>query len=181
MAAVFVRQTSIGQSTKSVKTRKSDPKQDGSFKTHAQFEPFESYIKCYRQEPLSLIQTIREGVPAAAVKQMVGDLDIDQAGFLRALNLSTATLNRRTSKGERLPADESERVVGLARLVGQVEAMVDESGDPEGFDAAEWLSRWLRDPLPALGGQKPIDLLDTMAGQALVSQMLSRLQSGAYA
>ena len=59
--------------------------------------------------------------------------------------------------------------------------MVKESGDPEGFNAAEWLSRWLREPLPALGGQMPIKLLDTMAGQALVSQALSRIQSGAYA
>ena len=74
-----------------------------------------------------------------------------------------------------------ERVVGLVKLVGQIEAMVEESGDPEGFDAPEWLSRWLREPLPALGGDRPINLLDTMEGQALVSRALAQMQSGAFA
>ena len=44
-----------------------------------------------------------------------------------------------------------------------------------------WLSGWLRTPVPALGGTRPIDLIDTMEGQALVSQVLTRMQSGAYA
>jgi uncharacterized protein (DUF2384 family) len=79
------------------------------------------------------------------------------------------------------PANESELDIGLARMIGEVEAMVRESGDLEGFNAAEWLSRWLREPLPALGGRMPITLLDTMTGQALVSQELARMRSGAFA
>jgi putative toxin-antitoxin system antitoxin component (TIGR02293 family) len=139
------------------------------------------YLGLYLEEPLLQIDAIKRGVPAITVKRIAGDLNIDQGGFLHALNLSTATINRRVAKAEKLPVDEGERVVGLARLVGQVEAMVKDSGNPEGFNAAEWLSRWLREPLPALGGRMPIDLLDTMSGQALVSQALSRLQSGSYA
>jgi uncharacterized protein (DUF2384 family) len=69
----------------------------------------------------------------------------------------------------------------LAHLVEQVEAMVVEAGDPTNFDATAWLSQWLREPLPAVGGGRPIDLLDTTEGQALVSRMLSQIQSGAFA
>ena len=69
----------------------------------------------------------------------------------------------------------------LVKLVGQIEAMVEESGNPDRFDAPEWLSRWLREPLPALGGDKPINLLDTMEGQALVSRALAQMQTCAYA
>jgi uncharacterized protein (DUF2384 family) len=69
----------------------------------------------------------------------------------------------------------------MAKLVGQLEAIVEESGEPEGFDAAAWMSRWLREPVPALGGARPIELMDTMEGQALVSAVLSQIQSGAYA
>jgi uncharacterized protein (DUF2384 family) len=36
-------------------------------------------------------------------------------------------------------------------------------------------------PVPALGGTRPLDLMDTMTGQALVSQVLAQMQSGAYA
>ena len=73
------------------------------------------------------------------------------------------------------------RVIGLARLVGQVETMVRESGDPAGFDAARWVSAWLKQPNPALGGRRPIELMDTVTGQEVVSGLLTRMQSGAYA
>jgi len=108
-------------------------------------------------------------------------MHLDQRVMFNALNLKTATVNKKAARDELLSTEDSERVMGLAKLVGQLEAMVEESGEPEGFNAPEWLSRWLHEPLPALGGGRPIDLLDTMEGQALVSRVLSQIQSGAYA
>ncbi|MFC7738644.1 antitoxin Xre/MbcA/ParS toxin-binding domain-containing protein [Roseomonas sp. GCM10028921] len=72
------------------------------------------------------------------------------------------------------------RWVGITRLVGQVEAMVQESGDPAGFNATEWLSHWLNQPVPALGNTRPIEFMDTMEGQKLVSTVLARMQTGAF-
>ena len=69
----------------------------------------------------------------------------------------------------------------MARLVGQVQSMVNDSGDPRGFNAAEWVARWLEEPLAALGGQKPVELMDTTEGQTMVSNLLARIQSGTYA
>ena len=92
-----------------------------------------------------------------------------------------ATLNRRVKSKDRLPPTDSERVLCVARLVAQIQNIVNESGNPLGFDAAAWMSRWLNEPLPALGGVSPLDLLDTMEGQALVSNTLAQIQSGAYA
>lgn len=66
------------------------------------------------------------------------------------------------------------------RLLEQMREMVRQSGEPAGFDAAAWLSRWLSEPLPALGGARPIDLLNTAEGEAQVSTILARMQSGAY-
>ena len=140
-----------------------------------------SYVALYRSSPVELIKLIRSGVPASRVKRIVSDLRLDQKSALRALNLKTATINRKAMKNEPLSSGESERVIGMARLVGQLQSMVEESGDPQGFDAPAWLSRWLREPLPALGGEEPLELLDTMEGQALVASALAKLQSGAYA
>ena len=58
--------------------------------------------------------------------------------------------------------------------------MIEESGNPEGFNAAEWVARWMDRPLPALDGQRPAELMDTSDGQALVSNIVARMQSGAY-
>ncbi|CAN5919172.1 hypothetical protein BH11PSE8_BH11PSE8_46960 [soil metagenome] len=76
--------------------------------------------------------------------------------------------------------DEGLRELGIARLVGQVQALVEESGNPEGFNAAEWIAGWLERPLPALGGRKPAEFMDTAEGQAMVANILERAQSGAY-
>jgi putative toxin-antitoxin system antitoxin component (TIGR02293 family) len=95
--------------------------------------------------------------------------------------LASATVNRKSRDQKPLSSDESSRVIGMARLVGQVQAMVEESGDPEGFDAATWVAEWLEQPLPALGGRRPAELMDTPEGQNLVSNLVARLQTGAYA
>lgn len=139
------------------------------------------YIEIYRSSPQGRIKMIRSGVKAGDAKQMITDLHFDQQALLGALNLKTATVNRKAARDEALSTEESERVLGIASLVGQLQAIVEESGDPEGFDATQWLSRWLREPLPALGGEKPMSLLDTMEGQSLVADTLAKAQSGAFA
>lgn len=139
------------------------------------------YTEIYRSTPQARIKMIRTGVKAGDAKQMISDLHFDQHALLGALNLKTATVNRKAARDEALSSEESERVLGVASLVGQLQAIVEESGEPDGFDATLWVSRWLREPLPALGGEKPLSLLDTMEGQALVADTLAKVQSGAFA
>ena len=140
----------------------------------------QAYVALFRASPEERIRMIKEGVPAAEAKRILFDLSISQSAAFEALRLSAATVNKKAARAEALSTSEGERVLGVAKLVGQLQVMVEESGDPEEFDAAAWISRWLREPVPALGGQRPLDLLDTMEGQALVSGTLAKLQSGAY-
>jgi putative toxin-antitoxin system antitoxin component (TIGR02293 family) len=140
-----------------------------------------SYIEVYRATPLERIDMIRRGILASEAKRIFADLPIGQGAGFKALNLSVATVNKKAKHGETLSPEESERVVGFAKLVGQLEAMIQESGDPTSFDARAWMARWLAEPLPAFGGVRPADLVDTMEGQNLVSAALAKIQSGAYA
>jgi putative toxin-antitoxin system antitoxin component (TIGR02293 family) len=142
--------------------------------------PGMSYLAVFRASPLERISMIKHGIRATEAKRIIAELAIGQGATLKALNLSPATVNKKAKQGQTLSPDESERVIGFAKLVGQLEAIVQESGNPEGFDAATWMSSWLNEPVPALGGARPIDLMDTMEGQALVSATLAQLQSGAY-
>ncbi|QYF88215.1 DUF2384 domain-containing protein [Brevundimonas sp. PAMC22021] len=139
------------------------------------------YGLIYRSTPLDRIRLAKRGVSARDAKSLLSALAIPSGALHEALHLSVSTLNRRAKTAERLPVDESERVLGLARLIGQVEVMVAESGDADGFDVRDWTARWLTAPAGALGGLRPMDLMDTMEGQAMVSDTLARMQSGAYA
>lgn len=97
------------------------------------------------------------------------------------LGLSRATISRKEMDAALLSKDESKRVLGIENLIALGQSMVEESGDPSGFDAARWLGNWLAKPLPALAGATPASYLDTFEGQKLVADLLSMTQSGAYA
>ena len=139
------------------------------------------YVQIFRAAPMDRIRLVKSRLPASQAKAIIGDLALPSTLASRALHIPVSTLNRKAKEGEALTQDESERVLGLARLIGQVQAMVDESGNPAGFDARAWTARWLSEPLPALDGTRPLDLMDTMEGQGLVAETPARIQSGAYA
>jgi len=77
-------------------------------------------------------------------------------------------------------SDQSECLAFTAKLVEQIETMIAESGDPEGFDAALWVDEWVNKPLPALGGRAPCELIGSAEGRAWLSRLLATAQSGTY-
>ena len=146
------------------------------------FKPTEEgFVTLYKAPVLMQVEWVKGGVGAHDAKAILGQLRVPQGEALAALQIPVATVNRKARTNAHLSPAESERVLGVGRLLGQVQTMVRESGNPEGFDAAAWLSAWMSAPVPALGGARPLDLMDTMTGQALVSQVVAQMQSGAYA
>ncbi len=137
--------------------------------------------KLYRVDPQTRIAAIRKGIPASMVGELSSMMGMSKELLLGSLGLSRATISRKEKDETALSKDESERVLGVASLIGKVQAMVEESGDPTGFDAPRWVADWLAKPLPALGGATPASYMDTFEGQKLVAELLSMSQSGAYA
>jgi putative toxin-antitoxin system antitoxin component (TIGR02293 family) len=137
-------------------------------------------VRIYQADPMERVRLVKVGVPASAVDAMARRMLISKERLIGTLGLARATVDRKAREGKPLSSDESSRVLGMARLVGQIEAMVEESGRSEGFDAAVWVAQWLERPLPALGGQRPAELMDTPDGQSLVAEIAARMQSGAY-
>ena len=141
----------------------------------------EGFVTLYKAPALTQVAWVQSGVGARDAKIILGQLHVPQGEALTALQIPVATMNRKAKTNAPLSPAEGERVLGLGRLFGQLQTMVQESGNPNGFDASAWLSTWMSAPVPALGGARPLDLMGTMTGQALVSQVLSQMQSGAYA
>lgn len=139
------------------------------------------FSRVYRLEPIERIELIKNGVPASEVEKIARTIGRPKERLFKVLGLPRATVDRRARSQQQLSIDQGERLLGLSRLVGQVQVMVEQSGNPEGFDAARWVADWLDRPLPALGGQCPAEYMDTAEGQAIVSGLIARVQSGAYA
>jgi putative toxin-antitoxin system antitoxin component (TIGR02293 family) len=138
------------------------------------------FTTIFLAQPQERILAIKQGVPASHVGALAARMAIPKEQLIDTLRLSRATVDRKARSEEPLSQDESERVLGIEYLIGQVENMVIESGNPEGFDAAKWISGWLNSPLPALNNQTPASYMDTIEGQKMVSNLLATVQSGAY-
>ena len=138
------------------------------------------FVEAYQATQIDRIRLIKQGIAADFLEQMATDMSISKSRLAQTLGIPCAAIKSKALKRKLLSPDESSRVLGMARLIGQVHTMVCESGNPEGFNAAEWVARWIGRPLPALGGLRPAELMDTFDGQALVSSIVGRMQSGVY-
>ena len=118
-----------------------------------------------------LARLVREGLPASAVTALAQKLDLGNSVLSRKLGIPQRTLTRRLSQRSRLTAAESDRTVRFARVYAHAVEMI---GDEK--KAVEWL----RTPNRALGGERPLDQLDTDLGARTVEDILGRIAYGVY-
>jgi putative toxin-antitoxin system antitoxin component (TIGR02293 family) len=88
---------------------------------------------------------------------------------LYALVLPRRTLAHRRARAEPLTAEESDRLVRVARLTSLAETV---------FGDEQRAGRWLRKPKRSLDGRAPLEQLATEAGARLVEEALFRIDHG---
>jgi putative toxin-antitoxin system antitoxin component (TIGR02293 family) len=124
-------------------------------------------IRSFRE----LTDLIRQGLPSGSLTVLGEKLDLKNAALSQKLGIPPRTLTRRLSRHSRLTAAESDRTVRVARVYATAVEMIGNK-----VKAAEWLST----PNRALGGQAPIDQLDTDLGAREVENTLGRIAYGVY-
>jgi uncharacterized protein (DUF2384 family) len=132
--------------------------------------------------PSDMVNIERQGVPGAMVKSLADMLSLTTVRFAQIIGAPKATLERKAANGTMITGSSAHAALGTAKLIGTVQAMLDDSTHPDAkkLDAAKWLGQWIEQPQPALGGQKPADMMDTPTGMAMVSRVLGAIASGAY-
>lgn len=117
----------------------------------------------------------------AAIGSLCSRMGVTRQMLLSSLAISPAAAGGKGEGAIEFSEDESSRVLGIEKLIALVQTMVEQSGNPDGFDAARWLAGWIAAPVPALGGRPPASYLATLEGQRVVADLLSMIQSGAFA
>jgi putative toxin-antitoxin system antitoxin component (TIGR02293 family) len=118
-----------------------------------------------------LVELTREGLPADILNTMAGELAIQKVIVAKMLGISERTLSRRIAVNALLTAEESDRLVRLARVLALAKETL---GD------MEKAGRWLQTSNRALEGDRPFDRLDTDTGVRSVEQVLGRIAYGVY-
>ncbi|HXG70186.1 MAG TPA: antitoxin Xre/MbcA/ParS toxin-binding domain-containing protein [Gemmatimonadaceae bacterium] len=111
---------------------------------------------------------IRGGLPYRAFDRVRERLQLSLPEAAAVLNVPLRTLARRRIE-KKLAADESDRLYRLARVAAHA---VDVLGTDEKVAA------WFRRSNRALGGESPLQILDTDLGTRQVEDVLGRLEHG---
>lgn len=139
------------------------------------------YAALWSADPASRSGWIKQGLPGSMLDCLVKDMRISWETLAEWTGISRSIAARKRAVPVLLNAAAGERALGLARLIGQVQTIVEQSGDSEGFEASTWLTDWLTVPNPALEGAAPGAHVHNADGRALLSSLIARMQSGAYA
>ena len=123
------------------------------------------------QNDNDFIEVIREGIPKEAMNNLMALAEISLQEMSDITHISDRTLRRYESK-DKLPQEQSERVIELAKLY---------SRGSEVFGGLSNFKEWMSSKLMPLGGKKPKEFLDTSLGIDLLMKELGRIEHGIFA
>jgi putative toxin-antitoxin system antitoxin component (TIGR02293 family) len=119
------------------------------------------------RDGIGLARAVRRGLPVSAVEHVLA------TGRLTMAEVDKVVLPRKTLANRRkvgtLTAEQSDRLVRVARMLAMAE---------ETFGNQEKAAAWLRRPTAALGGERPLSLLDTDEGAREVEVLLGHISHG---
>lgn len=112
-------------------------------------------------------ERVREGMPIAPLRTFVQRLRLTNVVTARILGISEKTLERRFASARLRPV-EADRLWRLQRVYAL--ALQAFGSDPE------CTRIWLTEPHPVLGGESPVERIDTEAGLHEVEAMLNVIE-----
>jgi putative toxin-antitoxin system antitoxin component (TIGR02293 family) len=114
------------------------------------------------------VRTIKNGLPFKDFENLTKDLELPASELTQIIGIPPRTLQRRKQEGF-FPANESDRLFRIVRLVERAKEVLGESG-----------ISWLKSPKTFLSGQSPLEFADTEAGAWELHQALGRLEHGVF-
>ncbi len=124
----------------------------------------------------------RQGVPVGVVRDLIDRSGIPARTLQEAAGIPKAIFSKKIQGKTRVSGAPGQAVVGMLNLINAVEYMVcrDPAPGAENFDAEAWVGSWIQSPIPALGGQRPVDLMGTPAGRQAVMRVVTADREGVY-
>jgi putative toxin-antitoxin system antitoxin component (TIGR02293 family) len=120
--------------------------------------------------PKELLAAVRAGLPFAALEALAAQLDLPSIEIAVLLGMPARTFARRR-KTDQLTPQESDRLFRLARTIARA---------IEVLGALAKARLWLLAPNRSLGGEVPLQMLDTDIGSRQVEEVLLRLSYGVF-
>ena len=115
------------------------------------------------------IRTVRAGLSGEVVKQAIDTIG-HRDFFVRLLGTTSGHLSRLYGR----------KSLGAARTEGLLDTLRLFTAAAAAFGGLDRAQDWLGTALPALGGDRPIDLCDTFEGRRLVREIILKVEYGEF-
>ena len=121
--------------------------------------------------PHRLAAVIRSGLPPSSVESIAAYYGLSKKQMSEKIGISLRTLERHQKDNKLLSLVQSDRLLRYARIAARTQ---------EVFEDAAVAKNWLQRSNSALGGESPLNLLDTETGAMQVDEVLTRIEYGVY-
>lgn len=128
------------------------------------------YLLNELKDPQQVIQIVRDGLPSYLVESFTEKESFPIKDMLERLAIPSSTYFAKKKAHKALDASSTEKFIRLMTIFMMASELL---GKPT---AKEWLYR----PIPALGNEAPLNLLDTEVGHQLVIDTLLQIKYGLY-
>lgn len=118
--------------------------------------------------PSGYLSIVRSGVSGAQLKTIT---DLIGEKELIARSIGTTSNLSRTYQTKRLSSIATDSLIDLLRVYIQAAKI---------YESLDLAKEWMCSPIPALGGEIPVNMLDSHAGCEVVRQTLRRMEFGEY-
>ncbi len=129
------------------------------------------FIKRQVRHEFDLIELVKEGLPMESVAFLQSNFGFTNKEMSHILSISESTYQRRIKAKSTLTQDETEKAISLSELYAKG---VDVFRNQADFET------WLQTKIPAIGNQRPTDMLDLMIGRQQVMDELNRILHGIF-
>lgn len=135
----------------------------------------ETIVQANIRSALDVHDLLLNGLPVSALRHLISKAKFleDDETLKKAIGISLATLRRREGKiaPSRLSTEESNRLWRFVSVFGQATQILGCDGSAEA---------WMTKAAIGLANRKPIDLLATPSGVAMVEEYLVRLEHNVH-
>ena len=131
--------------------------------------------KVIRMQPRTAAEVhdlIVKGLPGETIAHVVERTQhLNQQKVATALGISARTIQRRRAGSAKLSPEQGDKAWTFSELMVRATEVLGGEREAE---------RWFDTPAMALGQRRPIDLLGSSVGAALVGDLLGRMEYGVY-
>ncbi len=114
---------------------------------------------------LSIVRLGASGKQLKAIAGLIGEKELIARSIGTTSNLS------KSYQSKRLSSTATDNLIGLLRIYIQAAKV---------YESLDLAKEWMRSSIPALGGEIPVNMLDSHAGREVVRQVIRRMEFGEY-